>query len=85
MININFYTKEHCPLCDDALALIEILQHDYSFSIEMRDIYSNDEWLEQYQLSIPVVSIGDMELDCTQISLETVEAALQIADKNQKT
>lgn len=85
MVHINFYTKEHCPLCDDALALVEVLQNDYSFTIEIRDIYSSDEWLEKYQLSIPIVSIDGTELDCTQISFKTLVKALEIANKNQKT
>lgn len=84
MLHINFYTKENCPLCDQALALVEMLQNDYPCTIEMRDIYSNDEWLEKYQLSIPVVNIDGLEMDCEQISFETLEAALQKANGNQK-
>ncbi|ASK62754.1 thioredoxin family protein [Virgibacillus phasianinus] len=84
MIHIEFYTKEHCPLCDDAMALLEMLQKDYPCTIDMRDIYSNEEWLEKFHLSIPVVNIDGVELDCQHISFETLEEALQKASENQK-
>ncbi|GGK03479.1 hypothetical protein GCM10007063_27110 [Lentibacillus kapialis] len=79
MQHIIFYTKENCPLCDEALAMLELLQHEYSFGIEQRDIYTNDEWLERYQLLIPVIHIGTVTLDCEQISYEALEHALRKA------
>lgn len=76
---IIFYTKESCSLCDDARVLLELLKHDYPFTLEERDIYRKDEWLEMYQLMIPVVQINDTILDCEQISYETLEKALKKA------
>ncbi|WP_404454183.1 glutaredoxin family protein [Virgibacillus necropolis] len=84
MIHINFYTKENCSLCDEALALVEMLQHDYPCTLEMRDIYSNDNWLEAYHLSIPVVNIDGIELNCEEISFETLEAAFKEAHRKHK-
>ncbi|MEW9675924.1 glutaredoxin family protein [Lentibacillus sp. L22] len=80
MINVIFYTKENCPLCENALALLKLLQQDYSFDIDTRDIYSNDNWLEKYQLLIPYVKIGAVELDCEQINLATLEDAIKMAN-----
>ncbi|HLR61277.1 MAG TPA: glutaredoxin family protein [Lentibacillus sp.] len=76
MQQIILYTKENCPLCDHAFAMLELLQHDYSFEIELRDIYTNDKWLEQYQLQIPVVQFRAATLNCEQISYEALEQAL---------
>src|SRR5699024_2726548 len=39
MLQVYFYTKTHCPLCKDAKALLLLLQHDYPFDLEERDIY----------------------------------------------
>lgn len=85
MIHINFYTKNHCPLCDEALALLEMLKSDYPYTLEMRDIYTDDNWLEKYQFSIPVVSIDGKELDCEEISLESLEDTLREAQKKRMT
>ncbi|MFD1361630.1 glutaredoxin family protein [Lentibacillus salinarum] len=80
MQTIIVYTKENCPLCDEALATLQLLRHDYSFAIDERDIYTNDDWLETYQLQIPVIDINGTTLNCEQISYEAVEAALQVAN-----
>jgi len=77
MQHVIFYTKENCPLCDNALAILELLQHDYPLEIEERNIYTKDEWLEKYQLEIPVVQIKDITLNCEQISYESLERALE--------
>ncbi|QKY69880.1 glutaredoxin family protein [Lentibacillus sp. CBA3610] len=79
MRHIIFYTKENCSLCDDALATLELLRHDYPFEIEKRDIHTKDEWLEKYQLQIPVVQINDTTLNCEQISYDALEQALRKA------
>lgn len=77
MLNVIFYTKKNCPLCDNAHAQLELLQRDMPFQIEERDIYTNDQWLEKYQLLIPFVKINDTELNCEQISFESLEEALR--------
>lgn len=50
-----FYTKQQCPLCEKGLAVIEDVRKRVSFDIEERNIYSDDAWLEEYQIRIPVV------------------------------
>lgn len=64
------YTKEICPLCDEALSLLKLLQFEYDFTIEERDIYTNDKWLEKYCMSIPVLSIHGQEVAGDQIHYE---------------
>ncbi|GAA0589364.1 hypothetical protein GCM10009001_01590 [Virgibacillus siamensis] len=77
MRKLVFYTKENCPLCDNAKALLDLLHNEYSFDMEERDIYTNDVWLEKYQLAIPVVKINGIMLDCEQISYDSLEKALK--------
>lgn len=77
MKKVIFYTKEVCSLCDDAEALLYMFQQQYSFEIERREIYTNDEWLEEYQLLIPLVSMDGKEINCEEISYETLEVALK--------
>ncbi|WP_188454088.1 glutaredoxin family protein [Virgibacillus oceani] len=82
MLNVVFYTKENCSLCEDASSLLTLLQNEYAFTIEERDIYTNDKWLEEYQLLIPFVKINKIELNCEQINLESLEGALKQETKS---
>ncbi|WP_206207692.1 glutaredoxin family protein [Virgibacillus indicus] len=77
MLKVIFYTKEVCSLCDDAKALLLMLEREYPFELEERDIYTNDEWLEKYQLLIPFVKINDVTLDCEQVNIDSLEQALK--------
>ncbi|WP_174614236.1 glutaredoxin family protein [Virgibacillus ihumii] len=77
MRKLIFYTKENCPLCENAEVLLDLLRSEYLFELEERDIYTNDAWLEEYQLAIPVVQINDITLVCEQINYESLEKALQ--------
>lgn len=70
MLQVNFYTKENCLLCDDAYALLMLFQEEYAFHINLCDIYKNDMWLEEYQLMIPVVAFGDISINGAEMSYE---------------
>ncbi|TQS75076.1 glutaredoxin family protein [Ornithinibacillus gellani] len=75
-MKVIFYTKEICSLCEDAKALLLMFQHEYGFELEERDIYSKDEWLEEYQLLIPFVQINDTSLNCEELNMERLEQAI---------
>lgn len=76
-MKVIFYTKENCSLCEDARTLLTMLRHEYPFELEERDIYTNDTWLEEYQLIIPLVQINGRSLNCEEISLEALEQLLK--------
>ncbi|KKE79636.1 glutaredoxin family protein [Bacilli bacterium] len=77
MLHINFYTKENCSLCVDAEALLSTFKRDYPYELEMRDIYSNDDWLEKYQLLIPVIEVNGKQLNCEEINYDSVKRLLK--------
>ncbi|HEX6922282.1 MAG TPA: glutaredoxin family protein [Bacillales bacterium] len=68
MIQVNFYTKKNCPLCEDGLEILNELRREMNITIEEIDIYEDDELLEEYQLKIPVVEAGGEELDYGRLS-----------------
>lgn len=78
---VHFYTKENCSLCEEAYTLLKMFQHDYQFTIEKRDIYKNDDWLEKYQLLIPVIEIKDKLLTCEEMHYDKIEALLKATCK----
>lgn len=77
METVLFYTKENCSLCEDAYALLKMLQHDYSFQIEEVNIYENDELLLEYQLLIPAMRMNGTLLTCEQMDLEQMERVIK--------
>lgn len=76
-MNIIFYTKEVCSLCDEAEALLSVFSHEYPHTLEKRDIYSKDEWLEEFQLLIPVIEINGEQLNCEEIDYNAIENILR--------
>src|SRR5690625_6565534 len=81
MAKVIFYTKEVCSLCDDAAALLSMFQQQYSFEIEVRDIYTKDEWLAEYQLLIPVVSMNGKEINCEEMSYRSEEHTSELQSR----
>ncbi|WP_059103327.1 glutaredoxin family protein [Shouchella shacheensis] len=76
MSSLTFYTKKNCPLCEKGYKVLQELQADYSFRIETVDIYEQEEFLEAYQLKIPVITAGGKELDYGLITREKLEPFL---------
>ncbi|MFQ6051447.1 MAG: glutaredoxin family protein [Candidatus Hydrothermarchaeota archaeon] len=56
-INIEFYTKKDCPLCEKAESIIEELRHVYNLDVKKVDITQNPEIYERYRQEIPVIRI----------------------------
>lgn len=57
--------------------MLEMFESDYAFEIVERDIYSNDTWLEQYHLTIPVIEVGKTILQSPEIDISTLEEVLR--------
>ncbi|HLS20829.1 MAG TPA: glutaredoxin family protein [Bacillota bacterium] len=76
MTTVIFYTKENCFLCDEALMYLKTLQHLHQFNIEVRDIYTNEQWLEKYHLVIPVIELNNKQIFGNDISLMNIEQFL---------
>ncbi|GEL76584.1 glutaredoxin family protein [Tenuibacillus multivorans] len=74
---MTFYTKPNCKLCDDAKALLETYQLMYSFDIEEHNIEEDDELLEKYFLTIPVIKYHDQEINAEELNPETLDTFLK--------
>ena len=53
------YSRHGCHLCEDLLEDLESLADEHGFSIEVRDVDSDSEWLRQYHARVPVVEVDD--------------------------
>ena len=55
MMNVQFYTRPNCPLCEDARLMLELVKEDVALHIEEINIEDNDAIHEKYLLRIPVI------------------------------
>lgn len=62
MLNVVFYTRDDCSLCDQALADLEELKSEFQFELSVTDIDSDGALQKKYLEIIPVVEIGPYTL-----------------------
>jgi uncharacterized membrane protein len=62
MLNITFYTRENCSLCDQALSELEQIKDEIPFNLSLIDIDSDQALQKKYLELIPVVEIGPYTL-----------------------
>ena len=55
---VKLYMRQRCHLCEEARILLEELQQKFDFSIEETDIDLDDNLVERYGISIPVIEMG---------------------------
>lgn len=65
MIELIMYSKPECHLCEGLQEKLNQVT-SVAFELEIRDILSNEEWLERYQYEIPILCVklptGEKEL-----------------------
>ncbi len=54
MVTVEFYTRRGCHLCEAAEAVLRAEQKRTPFSLSIRDIDTNPDWLDLYNLLVPV-------------------------------
>lgn len=59
MTSITFYTRQRCPLCEDALDILEPIARKRGQKVHVVDIDLDLTLLEKYNDRVPVIVIGD--------------------------
>ena len=54
-MNIKYYSRPGCGLCEEGIELLKIVQEDVPFTIEEINIETDDALHEKFMLMIPVV------------------------------
>lgn len=57
MSTVQFYTREGCHLCEEALAVVERVRTGVAFHLEVIDVDSDPALAECYGLEVPVVLV----------------------------
>jgi uncharacterized membrane protein/glutaredoxin len=63
MLNVVFYTRENCSLCDKALTELEELKAEISFDVSVIDVDTDQALQKKYLELVPVVQIGPYTLN----------------------
>ena len=78
---IIFYTKPHCPLCDEALTILRNLQDQWRFELSEVNILEDPALYEKYQYDIPVAEWGGQEIFRHAVDAKAFRKALKGAKK----
>ncbi len=62
-IQVSFYTRENCKLCDEAKADLEALQKEIAHDLIEIDIDEDPDLVEVFGDRIPVIKVGPFTLD----------------------
>lgn len=76
LLKIVLFTKSGCHLCDNVKAKLAVLQAEYPHTLDEIDITSDPELHKKYLITIPVLHIGDLELEAP-ITFHQLIAALE--------
>lgn len=78
MIQVTFYTRENCSLCDEALKGLHDLGERIDFELTVIDVGSDPALLQKYSHAIPVVDIGPYTLKAP-FTKQDMEVSLRAA------
>ena len=62
MIDVTLYTKDNCSLCDKVKEQLSELASHYPHTLHEVDITLDQQLFTQYRFTIPVVTIGETQL-----------------------
>ena len=75
-MEIRFYTKDGCPLCDKAETHLDDLAFEFDFNVRKVDIIKDAEAFEKYWDMIPVIELPNGMLLWGRIDRAELEVAL---------
>ena len=80
-MNVYFYTKEGCPLCDRAEGALKSLADKYSLTVHKTDIRYNRTAYRKYRDMIPVIELPDGNVLWGRIDRDEIERGLHSSFK----
>lgn len=84
MVEVVFYTRPDCGLCDEARALLSDLAARYPYRLTEVNILTDDALFRRYWDTIPVIRIADQALLQAPIDPDRLEAALSRAARQSR-
>ena len=63
MRRLTLYSTSHCALCEQALDLLIVTPEVAGMQLDVVDVTTDDELIKVYGARIPVLRLGNAELD----------------------
>jgi hypothetical protein len=57
-VQVDFYTRKGCCLCDDAFKLVDESRNRYAIELRMVDVDGNEELVRKHGNCVPVVVVN---------------------------
>lgn len=70
-------SKDDCPLCDEALAVIRDVRRKHPFQLKVVKMVEGDEWYERYWDKIPVGLVNGKMIFKYRITADEILAKLR--------
>ncbi len=79
MLTVTLFTRDGCGLCDEIVAELDSLSAEFPHQLTKVDITQDDALFDRYRYTIPVLHIGDQELQAP-ITRQMLKTALISAE-----
>ncbi len=77
MTQITIYSRTGCHLCDDAQKILESMQKELNFDIEVIDIDESTELIKLYSDQVPVIHIDGLHHDFYKVDPDRFRSSLE--------
>jgi glutaredoxin len=77
MTQITIYSRTGCHLCDDAQKILESMQKELNFDIEVIDIDESTELIKLYGDQVPVIYIDGLHHDFYKVDPDRFRSSLE--------
>ncbi len=77
MTQITIYSRAGCHLCDDAQKILESMQEELNFEIEVIDIDESAELIKLYSDQVPVIHIDGLHHDFYKVDPDRFRSSLE--------
>jgi glutaredoxin len=77
MTQITIYSRTGCHLCDDAQKILESMQKELNFDIEVIDIDESTELIKLYGDQVPVIHIDGLHHDFYKVDPDRFRSSLE--------
>jgi glutaredoxin len=78
---IDFISKTECPLCDEALEILNHIQKTIPCRVRLKKIDDDEALFEAHKYEVPVIFIDQVKRFFGKVNRRSLERAIKIASR----